>query len=73
MRNRVFGRKAGKNVSMAIAVPASSPYGVKPAIVLSFPGHVEPTGAVHVSDWLKGKLKATEQKRDTAYQVLDLD
>jgi malate/lactate dehydrogenase len=50
MRDWVFGRKAGKNVSMAIAVPASSPDGVKPGIVLSFPGYVDPTAAVQASD-----------------------
>jgi malate/lactate dehydrogenase len=49
MRDWVFGTKAGKNVSMAIAVPASSPYGVKSGIVLSFPGYVDPTTAVQVS------------------------
>jgi malate/lactate dehydrogenase len=83
MRDWVFGTKAGKNVSMAIPVPASSPYGVKPGIVFSFPVYVDPTGAVHVieglpvSDWLQGKLNATEQEliaeRDTAWEVLHLE
>jgi malate dehydrogenase len=83
MRDWVFGTKAGKNVSMAIPVPPSSPYGIKPGIVFSFPVYVDPTGAIHVveglpvSDWLKGKLNATEQEliteRDTAYQVLNLE
>jgi malate/lactate dehydrogenase len=73
-----FGTKAGKNVAMGIPVPASSPSGLKPGIVFLFPVYIEPTGAAHgieglpVSDWLQRKLNATEQERDTAYQVLYL-
>ena len=82
VRDWVQGTKADDYVSMAIPVPADSPYGIKPGIVFSFPCQVDAHGKVHivkglpVSEWLQEKLNATEQEligeRDTAYKVLGI-
>jgi malate dehydrogenase len=82
VRDWVLGTPAGKTVSLAIPVPDDAPYGVKPGVIFSFPVYIDPAGNVNivkglpVSEWLQGKLKATEEEliseRDTAYKVLNL-
>jgi malate dehydrogenase len=83
VRDWYYGTASGKWTSLAIPVPADSPYGVKPGIIFSFPVNIDPSGAVEVvkglpvSEWLQGKLNATEEEligeRDTAFKVLNLE
>jgi malate dehydrogenase len=82
VRDWVLGTAAGRTVSLAIPVPADSPYGIQPGLIYSFPVSIDPAGNVNivkglpVSEWLQAKLKATEEElvgeRDTAFKVLNL-
>ncbi|KAK8871005.1 hypothetical protein M9Y10_008918 [Tritrichomonas musculus] len=82
MRDWCLGSKVGDFVSMSIPVPECEPYGIKKGIIFSFPCEVSPEGHVSivqglpVSDWLRGKLQATEEElineRNTAYEKLNI-
>nr|AGM32158.1 malate dehydrogenase [Coptotermes formosanus] len=77
----IHGTKPGEFVSMAIPVPANQPYGIKTGVVFSFPvtvtnGVIKVVEGLPVSEWLQGKLKATEDElqgeRSTAFGALGL-
>jgi malate dehydrogenase len=83
VRDWYFGTSAGKWTSLAIPVPADTPYGIQEGLVFSFPVVIDPSGLVEVvtglpvDGWLQGKLKETETElvgeRDTAFKVLGLE
>lgn len=68
VRDWLNGTPEGTFVSMAIPAPKSNPYGIPENTVFSFPVKISTAGEVTivkglpVSDWLKGKLKTTQDE-----------
>ena len=53
MRDWIYGTRPDDFVSMAIPVPESQPYGIKPGIFYSFPCTVDKEGKIHIVDDLQ--------------------
>lgn len=80
MKNWIFGTSEDDFVSMAVPVPESRPYGIKPGIFFSFPCKVDKNGNIQIvdnltlDDSLIAKLKQQEEEiineRDKTYEVL---
>jgi malate dehydrogenase len=82
VRDWFLGTKANRWVSLAIPVPPTAPYGIKPGVVFSFPVTIDVAGVVNIVEglpidgWLREKFAATEAElvteRDAAYKVLNI-
>lgn len=63
----ISGTEGDHVISMGVIVPQSSPYGIKPGIVFSFPcrvkdGKVQIVDDIPLNDWMRDMLKKTETK-----------
>ena len=71
MRDWLFGTKPGDYISMGVMTPESSPYGIKPGIVFSYPCTVDEKGQYHIVEDLDVSDELMEKIHNSEKEILD--